>query len=173
MWWRHHAVTLIWISMSAIWKFFRQEILSSYFKSLQPITAMTNDHPNILIHLPLDCLFSSLCRMKSKETSQLHIISFLWRESTGDCPDSKVHGANMGPTWVLSAPAGPHVGPINLAIRVVDSLHKGTVMQIGVSISQCDSASDAIWHKWSISSFVHVMVCHLFDTKPSPEPVMS
>ena len=33
-------------------------------------------------------------------------------------PDSKVHGANMGPTWVLSAPDGPHVGPINFAIRV-------------------------------------------------------
>ena len=32
-------------------------------------------------------------------------------------PDSKVHGANMGPTWVLSAPVGPHVGPINLVIR--------------------------------------------------------
>ena len=33
-------------------------------------------------------------------------------------PDSKVHGANMGPTWVLSVPDGPHVGPMNLAIRV-------------------------------------------------------
>ena len=32
-------------------------------------------------------------------------------------PDSKVYGANMGPTWVLSAPDGPHVGPMNLAIR--------------------------------------------------------
>ena len=31
-------------------------------------------------------------------------------------PDSKVHGANMGPTWVLSAPDGPHVGPMKLAI---------------------------------------------------------
>ena len=31
-------------------------------------------------------------------------------------PDSKVHGANMGPTWDLSAPDGPHVGPMNLAI---------------------------------------------------------
>ena len=37
---------------------------------------------------------------------------------SNQCPDSKVHGANMGPTWVLSAPGGPHVGPINLAIRV-------------------------------------------------------
>ena len=34
-------------------------------------------------------------------------------------PDSKVHGANMGPTCVLSAPGGPHVGPMNLALRVL------------------------------------------------------
>ena len=32
-------------------------------------------------------------------------------------PDRKVHGAHMGPTWVLSASDGPHVGPINLASR--------------------------------------------------------
>ena len=32
-------------------------------------------------------------------------------------PDSKVHGTNMGPTWVLSAPDAPHVGPMNLAIK--------------------------------------------------------
>ena len=32
-------------------------------------------------------------------------------------PDSKVHGDNMGPTWVLSAPDGSHVGPMDLAIR--------------------------------------------------------
>ena len=31
-------------------------------------------------------------------------------------PDRKVCVANMGPTWVLSAPDGPHVGPMNLAI---------------------------------------------------------
>ena len=29
--------------------------------------------------------------------------------------DSKFHVANMGPTWVLLAPGGPHVGPMNLA----------------------------------------------------------
>ena len=33
--------------------------------------------------------------------------------------DSKVYGANIGPTWVLSAPDGPHVGPMNLVIRAV------------------------------------------------------
>ena len=36
-----------------------------------------------------------------------------------DCynPDSKVHGAYMGPTWGSQDPGGPHVGPMNLAIR--------------------------------------------------------
>ena len=32
--------------------------------------------------------------------------------------DSKVNGANKGPTWVLSAPDGSHVVPMDLAIRV-------------------------------------------------------
>ena len=36
----------------------------------------------------------------------------------GAFPDSKVHGANMGPTWFLSAPGGPHVGPMHLTIGV-------------------------------------------------------
>ena len=34
------------------------------------------------------------------------------RQSEGNtCPNSKVHGANMGPTWVLSSPGGPHCWP--------------------------------------------------------------
>ena len=32
-------------------------------------------------------------------------------------PDSKVHGANMGPTCVLLAPGRPYVSPMNIAIR--------------------------------------------------------
>ena len=36
--------------------------------------------------------------------------------SIGSLPDSKIHEANMRPTWVLSAQDGPHVGPMNLAI---------------------------------------------------------
>ena len=31
-------------------------------------------------------------------------------------PESNVHRACMGSTWVLSSPGGPHVGPMNLAI---------------------------------------------------------
>ena len=31
-------------------------------------------------------------------------------------PNSKVHGANMEPTWGRQGPGGSHVGPMNLAI---------------------------------------------------------
>ena len=34
--------------------------------------------------------------------------------------DSKFHGANMESTWILSDPDGPHVDPMNLAIRLTD-----------------------------------------------------
>ena len=57
-------------------------------------------------------------------------ISSPWRHheistfpSTPVYPDSEVHMANMGPTWVLSAPDEPHVGHMNLAIRVVIGSH--------------------------------------------------
>ena len=36
----------------------------------------------------------------------------------GNYPDSKVHGANMGPIWGRQDPGGPHVGPMKLAISV-------------------------------------------------------
>ena len=32
--------------------------------------------------------------------------------------DSKIHGVNMGPIWGRQVPGGPHVSPMNLAIRV-------------------------------------------------------
>ena len=34
------------------------------------------------------------------------------------CPDSKVHGANMGPIWGRQDPGGLHFGPMNVAIWV-------------------------------------------------------
>ena len=37
-----------------------------------------------------------------------------------NCHDSKVHGANMGPIGGRQDPGGPHVGPLNLAIWVIN-----------------------------------------------------
>ena len=52
-------------------------------------------------------------------------------KSAGNVPDSKVHGANMAPTWVLSAPDGPHVGPMNLAIMDTTGTVIPETIQIG------------------------------------------
>ena len=63
----------------------------------------------------------------------VHIVIFLvlYRHLTGHTcriPDNKVHGANMGPIWVLSAPDGPHVGPMNLAIGDYPSASEATLI---------------------------------------------
>ena len=39
-------------------------------------------------------------------------------------PDSKVHGANMGPIWGRQDPGGPQVGPMNFAILVQSCYEK-------------------------------------------------
>ena len=50
-------------------------------------------------------------------------ICFLYPDLPQAFPDSKVHGANMGPIWGRQDPGGPHVGPVNLAIWVVVSIN--------------------------------------------------
>ena len=40
-------------------------------------------------------------------------------------PDSKVHGANMGPIWGRQDPGGPHVGPMN---------YQGSLMSVWTNI---------------------------------------
>ena len=47
-----------------------------------------------------ECIFRSLL--------QFLVYINLELNSAHHYPDSKVHGANMGPTWVLSAPCWPH-----------------------------------------------------------------
>ena len=43
----------------------------------------------------------------------------MWDEIT--YPDSKVHGAYMGPIWSRQGPGGPHGGPMNFAIWDIHS----------------------------------------------------
>ena len=47
----------------------------------------------------------------------------LHHETVVTYPDSKVHGANMGPIWGRQDPGGPYVGPMDFAIWVYILLH--------------------------------------------------
>ena len=93
---------------------------------------------------------------KQKKNNLLHTVLFLYLQLNNefthdiknpfnyiyevqlihDFPDSKVHVANMGPTWVMSAPDGPHVGPMNLAIRIMFSLLNRWCLNTGRSVSK-------------------------------------
>ena len=62
-------------------------------------------------------------------------------------PDSKVHGANMGPTWVLSTPDGPHVGPMIFAIRGCYVLLTAIICH---PLSTCQHKSEGWWEAFYI-----------------------
>ena len=53
---------------------------------------------------------------KNYITKTKHSTMVRWIYSMGHTPDSKVHGANMGPIWGWQAPDGSHVGTMNFAI---------------------------------------------------------
>ena len=63
-------------------------------------------------------LLNHWSRDKKTYHQQFLVVSATFHMDIKSTPDNKVHGANMWPTWVLSAPDRPHVGPINLAVRV-------------------------------------------------------
>ena len=77
--------------------------------------------------------------------------------TSGQSPDNKVHGANMGPTWVLSAPDGPHVGPMNLAIRVI---LKNDIWLTNTLEKTCETVWSAMW-LWLLMTQYHLVQWHL------------
>ena len=62
-------------------------------------------------------IFHIIYLVYKNKGKHLSVISILHPTVVWNIPDSKVHVANMGPTWVLSAPGEPHVGPMNFAIK--------------------------------------------------------
>ena len=78
---------------------------------------------NVILQNADDLILSASGQPLSSFIIYIHNLpSFIESITFVSNPDSKVHGANMGPTWVLSAPDGPHVGPMNLAIREVSTM---------------------------------------------------
>ena len=65
------------------------------------------------------CLLAAIFKWVNSTSSTWITISRCPMIQCQAYPESKVHVANMGPTWVLSDPDGSHIGPMNLAIRVV------------------------------------------------------
>ena len=45
-----------------------------------------------------------------------HIVVYQVYQIFKGIPESKVHGANMGPIWGRQDPGGPHFAPMNFAV---------------------------------------------------------
>ena len=86
---------------------------------------MSNDYfdaPLISFQRHLNFTVKVFCQdSQDKQNMQKHkqcnIISQI-KPPNDEYPDSKIHGANMGRTWALSAPGGSHVNPRDFAIGV-------------------------------------------------------
>ena len=103
--------------------------------------------------------------MRSREIHPWHILHFQQQESIqplvscvwSDFPDSKVHGANMGPIWGRKHPGGPHVEPMNLVIRVFPKtkltfikknwkfIHRSENGQLGPQFENCNNSTWALY----------------------------
>ena len=85
---------------------------TDYYKCHQAIISQWNRKPG---------LNGSWCdnNVNCHSTNGYRMPSSCNIDSEDIIPDDKVHGANMGPTWVLLAPDGPHVVPMDLDIRVI------------------------------------------------------
>ena len=76
----------------------------------------------------------------------------------------------MGPTWVLSAPDGPHVGPMNLAIwDMMDSILKAAFVFIHGMYLYLHSAYKILLNNFKVvinnmvGTFDHKMQMYIFS----------
>ena len=84
-----------------------------------------------------------------------------------ETPDSKIHGANVGPTWGRQDPGGPHVGPIILVIWAGEVSNHAISLQATqcYTYRQRDSTNESLFvvkSAWQL-----LMACPLFDAGAS------
>ena len=74
------------------------------------------------------CSCWQACDCISMLGTRLHWVKSYYSNLWQAFPDSKVHWANMGPTWGRQDPGGPHVGPMNFAIWVAMDTGRSTMV---------------------------------------------
>ena len=79
---------------------------------------------------------------------------------TINIPDSKVHGAYMGPSWGRQDPGGPHVGHMNLVIRGI----RYTISIYKVILSKPVRWQQPSWGliSWEIRALKYLKCMNLF-----------
>ena len=128
----------------------------------------------LIYRRPQEAVLAEYKRRRAGHTGQLDLKGklltgkckrYAMRSSNGS-PDSKVHGAYMGPTWGRQDPGWPHVGPMKLATKDSHSL-KNIVILVEIFITGCtgscrfDNSQCKKWRKFrkrcdiSVSVLLH------------------
>ena len=81
-------------------------------------------------------------------------------------PDSKVHGANMGPIWGRQDPGGPLVGPMNLTIRewAGDIIKKWPGIYRSISFTKGINVELWCWWSFVLSQRFQILLNSLRET---------
>ena len=82
-------------------------------RRLSPVAIISDTAPQTYVDLVNGPMDHGWC---AGYTCQKRLSIFPVVIATGKYPDSKVHGANMGPIWGRQDPGGPYVGPVKFAI---------------------------------------------------------
>ena len=89
-------------------------------------------------------------------------------------PDSKAHGANLGPVWVRQDPGRPHVGPMNLATckAIITRFRSWNNMGCAVCFALCSYSYHLIntWWRHQMETFFALLALCVGN---SPVPVNS
>ena len=90
----------------------------TYFKKTLKDTTLLKSVSRKLIHKAIKSLNTiDVITHANTLISVVHYLNHRWNCGMCDHPDSKIHGANMGPIWGRQDPGGPHVGLLNFAIN--------------------------------------------------------
>ena len=82
-------------------------------------------------------------------------------------PDSKLHGANMGPIWGRQDPGGPHIGPMNFTIWELATKSVETMWRCSSIPSGCNYQKHmyvVLWIK-SINLLFPFNVCLFYESR--------
>ena len=87
-----------------------------FFRKIHTVDPSPGDHQRIYNPVKINLGNSKVCGYYQDLVTTSHYLNQGSSDSSEQTPDSKVHGANMGPVWDRQDPGGRHVGPMNFAI---------------------------------------------------------
>ena len=122
----------------------------------------------LYIYIYIDNTYIYLCIY----ISIIHTSVIVWHISRLQyhiVPDNMIHGANMRSTWVLSAPGGSHVNPMNIAIKCLISQIPKFIGPTWGPYESCRPKTGLMFAPWTLLSGILLFIMY-FSKKGYHQP---